>query len=513
MNEEKEFDELLRSKLSEREFPFDELNWDEAERLIVKQERWRKIRRISLVFSAGLAAGVCIMMPFILNNHTASNTPIVSKSAPVQNPVPQNNVSTPPSQSKVTVPNTVASNKVKAPLPVQSAFVKKNTGTGTRGNSSNTSPAVNKTQKQSQPLLAEGNGGIKKSHHPHIANNNSHLVAVANNSHKTSTHKKLTKNETTKIASSQKITNNGNLPETSTVSIATTNNNTNTQHTNTTISNTTINSTASNKNTSSTTNPAGNPGDTTSKFVIAKSTHQITKTSTPLPKIDSSRPNPSMLRTMNVNDANSDFKPSIFILGDAGLNYSFGWTTNGDKEANGATFFGGLGIGYHLSPKLSASVGVDNYEINNLNKTYTSSIIQYDFGQSANITTVTPKSVSYLRFPVNFQYKFSDKIMGSLGLDYLMLLTTSSTVTSYTTNYLGQETNLSSQTQNGYVQGFSNSNFQFTGTFTWIPCCRLGVNLEYYVGVGYVENKSFPGISQYENTSGFRFFLSYQLMK
>ena len=75
MNEEEKFDELLSSKLSERDFPFDELNWDEAERLIIQQEKKEKTTRFAFIFSAGLSAGVLIMLPFMMNTHASLPKP------------------------------------------------------------------------------------------------------------------------------------------------------------------------------------------------------------------------------------------------------------------------------------------------------------------------------------------------------------------------------------------------------------------------------------------------------
>lgn len=516
MNEQEKFDELLRSKLSERDFPFDELNWDEAERLIIQQERISRIKRVSLIFSAGLVAGVLIMLPFIFSNHSTTNNPIVANPTPGMSAVSQNSAMPTVNQSPANTTNSAANN-VTAPLPVQSAFVKKNSSTGKRGTSSTTTPVAN-VSKEHGTVLAAANKPKAKPQHKRISN----PIAVASEEQpaKSIRHNKTIGNHDLAYASAKtkKKNHSHTLNKTNTINNPTTYSTTNpivAQNSNSSNNDKTITNPAVTSNSSpgadtrqtnissSESKPNPTPVDT---IKVAK------KTVTPAPYFPNRDSGVNMLRT-NDNVGGGSFKPSLFFVGDAGLNYSLGWNNNGDKEAGGTTFIASLRIGYHVSPKLSVLIGAGNYEITNLNKTYTSSIIQYDFGQNASITTVTPKSAMYLRFPVNLQYKISDKFLVTGGFDYFMLLTTSSTVNSYTVNYLGQESGNTTQTQNGYVEGFNNSNFQFTETFTYIPCCRLGINLQFYEGVGYIENKSFPGITQENNLNGLRLFLSYQLMK
>ena len=69
MSEENKFDELIKSKISEREFPFDEMNWDEAEKQIISRENRAKLARYGLTFAGGLVTGVLLMSPLIFFNN------------------------------------------------------------------------------------------------------------------------------------------------------------------------------------------------------------------------------------------------------------------------------------------------------------------------------------------------------------------------------------------------------------------------------------------------------------
>ena len=85
MNEEEKFDELLSSKLSERDFPFDELNWDEAESLLIQQEKRAKFTRVALTFAAGLAAGACAPARLRKSVAILANTNAARASATLRN--------------------------------------------------------------------------------------------------------------------------------------------------------------------------------------------------------------------------------------------------------------------------------------------------------------------------------------------------------------------------------------------------------------------------------------------
>ena len=197
----------------------------------------------------------------------------------------------------------------------------------------------------------------------------------------------------------------------------------------------------------------------------------------------------------------------------AGINYALGWNNSSGKEASGITPLAGIDYAHWFSKKVAVSAGVGYAELSNLNKTYSSTTTRYDFGANATVSTLTPKSLYYLSIPVKFQYNFSNKFSSRFGLDYMWLMNTSSTLTTYQQNYFGQETGNTSQTKLGYTQGFSNYDVQFALSGTYMITDRFGLSLEYYYGMVYVENNSFPGINQYERNSGFRFFISYQFMK
>src|ERR1700677_3891898 len=74
MSEQEKFDDLLRSKLEERDFPFDETNWDKAEAVIERSEKRRRFGSIAFVFSAGIMIGAGLM--YFFNPNSSSPAPL-----------------------------------------------------------------------------------------------------------------------------------------------------------------------------------------------------------------------------------------------------------------------------------------------------------------------------------------------------------------------------------------------------------------------------------------------------
>jgi len=504
MNEEEKFDELLSSKLAERDFPFDELNWDDAERLLIQQERRAKITKIALTFSAGLAAGVIIMLPFIINSHSNVPNDIVSKSTGNQNTIAQNTISAPAIQSPVKQANANTANDIKetTPLPVQSAFVKKDTRTGIRSVSSNTtSPIITKTPKQQKSVFV---ADVNTPRNTDKLQANSNTIASSEKKSeyvKTINHQEANPTEEVSNASSQPLT-------TPVVENATQSNTI--PKTEKTIS---TNSVAADKNnTDNTVVPTNtNPTNTIAPTVTASNKTAPDNGATPKPKADSAAGAlPPMLRSnppIPVDNHSSNIL-SVF----AGGNYSFGWNDEGEKQGNGITPWAGFNFTHYFGNTLSIALGFGFSELNHLDQTYTNSLIQYDFGANATTTSISPQTVYYVDLPLKLQYTLGNKNIFGLGINYLLLMTTYSTLSTYQQTYFS-ETPGTSTKQLGYTQGFSNSDMQLTLSYTRMVAGRIGIGAEYYYDNNYLENNTVPGINQNAKNSGIRVFLTFQLVK
>ncbi len=65
MSDKEQFEDIIASKFAEAEFPFYEGNWDAAEEMIDTHRKKEKRRRFAFIFSAGIAIGAMLMLPFI----------------------------------------------------------------------------------------------------------------------------------------------------------------------------------------------------------------------------------------------------------------------------------------------------------------------------------------------------------------------------------------------------------------------------------------------------------------
>ncbi len=501
MNEEEKFDDLINSKLSEREFPFDELNWDEAERLIIQQERLSKLRRTFLIFSGGLVLGIALMLPFVLNNRNAATNPITSKSNLNQATTIQNNAVAPVNQvTENTTDNKNTLKDIKASVPVQSAFVKKNNRTGIRAVSSK----IARIKKKVTPPTVWAAKDNDVAYDQPVSDN---IIASALETNKIAANTEtINPNESnsvnTQTANSNPAPANSNIIQEGSASknsvVAKTNENI---PTNSNIANNSaINNKSSNNSIATTTatktilkTPKVKPPK---KDVAAKSNSKDNSSAaSPIIK-DSIMAVERSIIPGTEQPYQPVYIPNIFSVY-LGGNYSFGWKNNGTQEGSGITPVGGFIFTHYFSYRYSASIGIGYSELNKLNKTYTGSIVEYNSGQNADITMVTPQLIYYFAVPLKIQYNITDRSIASIGLDALYVVTTASNVTTYHESPAGEIIGGSSM-QNGYTQGFSNFDFQLTGAYTRMLTERLAIRLEYYLGVNYVETKSFPGINQLE---------------
>jgi len=524
MNEEEKFDELINSKLSEREFPFDELNWDEAERLIIQQERLSKLRRTFLIFSGGLILGIAVMLPFVLSNHNAATNPIASKSNLISTPLAQNNVAAPANQATENIANKNSSKNIKASVPVQSAFVKKNNRTGIQANSSKI--ATIKKKVKSQPTVwaaKDDNVAYDQPVSDNIIASAPETNKIAANTETVNPKESNSVNAQTANSNSAPVNNNtvqegsasqnGVVPKTN-ENIPTNATPKNTAPTNSNIANSGVNNNKSNNN--NTTSAAKTIAKTPKakppkKEVAAKSDSKGNNTAASPIKRDSIMAVERSIIPGTEQPYQPVYVPNILSVY-AGANYSFGWDNNGAKEGNGITPLGGFIYTHYFSYRYSASIGVGYSELNKLNKTYTGSVVEYNSGQYSDITMVTPQRIYYLTIPIKIQCNFTDRSIASIGVDALYVVTTRSNITTYHESPAG-ETMGGSSMQSGYTQGFSNFDFQLTGAYTRMLTDRLSIRPEYYFGINYIETKSFPGINQLERNQGLRIVILYHLMK
>ncbi|MGP8214335.1 MAG: hypothetical protein ACLQQ4_02095 [Bacteroidia bacterium] len=474
MSEEEKFDDILRSKLSERDFPFDETNWDKAEAMIESSEKRRRYGFISLIFLTGLMAGAGLMFTFMRNN--------VSSITPTTPILQQNNLAANPGQN-----NVLPSSNSPTEQPAKKAIagnVTTSSGTNSQALASANAKAV---QTFNSPAGQDGNATDSKTakhrrnkHSADTTTQYSYVRPASEKSMKKKTYNNvLTNNTTNNVTPGTSPTTYNNQPLTV-------------------------------KEANSTKASQGNMAGTVAEDTLNKTQVAAASTS-PVNKTDSTASaNSTGDNQQQQPIQNSGYSHTLLSI-DAGGGYSMGWQKAGGTQGNGLSPILGFSMTYYFSSHISACIGLQYNSLTNVNTLYTSSTSQYDFGTTNNVTSVTLKTLYYAALPVQLQYNLNDNNIISIGANVLYLVNSNSSVVSYNENYYGVSGYTSSY-KTGYMDGINTWDAQVTLAYRR-KIERFTISAEGYYGLLDIENNAFFGDNIFERNSGLRIILSYDIIK
>jgi len=543
INEEEKFDDLLRTKMSEREFFFDEENWQKLNEKIEKDEKRKKQRRTAFIFFGGLVLGIGLTIPLMYlvkpSNNTISNT-----------------------QGSTTTNNTTINNQTVAinNKAVQAGNTQPAVGAG----SSAANPSaenINNTNKASTNVVAENNNrtASRPAEKATVANNsaqvkhsnknnsdvNKSVIAVNSNQPIASVKRHGNKASNTNSTVSNSVAVNTNQPVASSKGHKTSTSTNNKSIVNKTIVavnapgtlNTTSGQTNGNEtssNTSAQTTLQSNQTTATNNLTQANSPATITKTETG----NNAQPNTTSQQTAQVdnkhttennaqkqtvpdqtdsNDPIPIIKPPARLKAanilsiDAGGGYSFRWKNFGVAEASGITPVIGVSVTHLFSTKFGVSAGVQYNSLNGLKTGYSNAVTNYDFGSRDSTTTVTPKTLQYITVPLMARYLIDDNDAICLGVSFGYLLNTSSTVATTTQTELTNPTT-KTQTASGYTGGFNTLDVQLRLAYRRRIYKAFSASIEGYYGITDDENNTYFD-NTFKRNSGVRLIFSYDLIK
>lgn len=496
INEEEKFDDLIRSKLSERDFFFDELNWQKESELIERNENKRKKRRFILIFFSGLGAGVALTFS-ILSLWPNSETNKIAGTFNTRG-------------STTSRANTIAT----VPLPDNGNKQKAITSDRpTNRTAKNSSPSDNNSAKNGR---ASGNSAHyiasalhtstpAKNHAAHIRNNQNNLLTSVSSLYNNA----AAKYTSSKTYKRDKANENNSSPAMAYEQPVKTNQN--------------PDKTASKKNTTTGDNMAGITEEPKSNGIMADNNNNLNKSSTnpdsntALTKQQKKADDSSIAKITDPADTGAIpiIKPSLAhtTLGfDLGGGYSIGWKGKAGNEANGLSPVIGMHLTHFFNKKAGVSVGIQYNSLVHLKTGYSNSSTTYDFGYNNNTTTVTPKTLHYVTVPITLIYKLDDKNSLSAGVSLLYLLNTSSTVNTTAQNELNPPSN-HSKTSFGYTNGFNKMDIQAHLAYRRKIYKGISARLEGYYGFMDIETNSFFSDNSFQRNSGLRLILSYDFAK
>ncbi len=554
-DEEDRFDELLRSKLSEREFFFDELNWEKAETKLKRREQIRSLKRYAGVFLGGLMLGAIIMYPLVnkLKNGAINK---VSGQPLLATDTRDDNLNKPANNSSSSSTNNFAGNKIR---PINSAPValKEQVKSTRDDNAHIASLNVNSIHRKAIPISSVPVTNAKK-------NAGQKITGIANTPSPAPFSTSTTENNTTQNSVTQPLNEQllnsqpaltavkeNNISATSQTLTDKSASSSSKQQNGAPIANATNNTThydglnnvssgvQPQSISTSAANPAGNIKETISSSNNNMNNQKNNKTQNnstditepvaitdtgknePAPTASNANPNKDfMSQAADYAHAHHD---SYIVSIEAGAAYGLGWAlpfasstnTNGTKAGEGITPVAGFRLTHDLNSKFAISSGLRFYMLSNVNASLQNSNTTYDFGLNSLITTITANSLYYLSLPVDLEYNFGNQDnLISLGVSVLYLINSSGTLTTTSVDGVNPPTT-ENRTVYGYTDGFNSLDMQPEISYRRKIFGGFYVGFEGYFGLIPVENSAFfdplAKSSSLDRNSGARFILSYNI--
>lgn len=496
MNEQEKFDDLLRSKLSEeRDFPFDETNWDKAEGMIERSEKRRRYGLIAGIFFVGVIAGAALMLPFIHSINVSSTTQIATLQQSTKN-----NVATNQNQDKTVVSsNTTATSSNNASIQQPAKQIVENNSAVTNNAPANPRP------------IASVNGTT-----PKFGN-----ITVAQSGGNTSNTKSIKQHKHAAIDSTQQYSyvrpvSKKNKKKTAITSYATNNNTTVNRPGNQTnipaTGNNTLQPNNVNKPVEQNTTPTTQTANAVTQPDTSNKTQSVATVTNPVKTNDSGK---SVTPPNNNTPTQQPEQPAKYthtlLSIDAGAGYSLGWKKEGATQGSGLSPVLGFSVTHYFNTNISAHIGLQYNSLTNVNTLYSASTSQYDFGATNNVTSVTLKTLYYAALPIQFQYHFSSNDVIGIGANMLYLVNSNSNVVSYNQNYFGTS-GYTSVNKTGYMDGINTWDAQLTLAYRR-KISRFTISVEGYYGLLDIENNSFFNNNVFERNSGLRTILSFDIIK
>ena len=218
---------------------------------------------------------------------------------------------------------------------------------------------------------------------------------------------------------------------------------------------------------------------------------------------------------------------ATFVSVDAGTNFELGWKYPEASEAGGFNPILGIGITHFINQKLSLLSGVEYGSIAYLKasqKVFTSTT--YGFGSTSVDKVINTKTLHYAIVPLLFQYHFNDKNTISIGGSISYLVNAKSKVTINTTTIAPMvlDSNQTGPVENQIISTQSTETGYYSTAFNkWDASLALGYRrrLSQKISVAAIANFGLLDVKdntfflrdQFERNVGLKLIISYNLFE
>jgi len=240
-------------------------------------------------------------------------------------------------------------------------------------------------------------------------------------------------------------------------------------------------------------------------FQVATTNSSQTVTSAPVQSADSI--------VQSALQTTVQIPPSSFCYAEIGAFYNVGWKYQGIREGAGINPVVGFSYLNMVSRKTALSVGLYFTTINQLQlATKTFAVTRVSFGEESNVTVITPTAAKYLVVPFKASYFLNQNNILTAGYSVGYLLDVQSKVQTYTeVNGVAGAKSVSST--GGYTQGFGAFNSQLSVGYRRKIFKGCWVNGEIIYGLSDLRDNSFFGMNTWEQSSGIKISLTYDILK
>lgn len=459
MREDENFDKIIQQKFAEKEFVFNEENWEKVERKINSSRRVNKFFRWTTIFSIGLCCGIAVMIPFVIDNdkkNTTENAEIVSELKPkheIAELVKKENV-VGISQDGLGDESTEKHFSVSSKTPVKTDKSYQNKSVAIIEEDIKYKTGKVTTQAISNVDLPE--------------NENVNSLGSENKQSITKAQAFVRQAEVGKEAVLEQAAATGNSEKQLLIE-------------------------ALPKDSAQT-----KPDLQVNVFVHTDSSSSI-----------------------HVSQ-NLSVQPQLPLLGlsttnvvsiDAGVNCNLGWSYHDTIEACGFNPLFGIGFAHYFNAKWALNSGIQYGSMVNFNATKKEfSSTKYDFGYNLIDTVINTRSLYYAVLPLQLQYYFNNKNSVGIGGTISYLVNTKSDVAVYSKNSFGIS-GISTNKQFGFMSGFRQWDASVSLAYRRRITEKLTVGVLTNYGLFDIKSDAFFLKQKFERNIGLKLIVTYDLFQ
>nr|MBA2613607.1 hypothetical protein [Bacteroidota bacterium] len=376
MNQEQKFDKIIKKKVDEAEFPFDEQNWNrlsmqlDAERRLATSRGWGKFLFLGLLFLGITSASIAVYKiqgPFDIKDQLADNTPL-------------NNNTGSDAQAHGANGNTITQNSSDNNLLASNNSNNQSVGLANYNNNSNDvnkTVSVNSGDYKANALVtnsADNNSTANGSNADNVSSSGKNN-SITSNSKKGNSLFGSKKGASNKGAANLKDDGSSNVTDAAEMA----------------------------------------DGSRTKRILdgdVLLEHNVLNRIDSKLNILYSNR-NVKLGALKIPNWYDEDYhrkgkKRLSFLNAETGGAFLLGWDSKNGKDGRGVNWYAGVNYGKFMNKKVGFSAGSQFYNISNIKESfYESSKSVYGLGSTSSNTVITTQSLFYFAVPVKFYYAVS----------------------------------------------------------------------------------------------------------